>query len=104
MGKDGGPVVVDRIVLRVPFWPFAVVTVSLPAFSLAICFVTAYIFRFDDVNETMCEVSTTLFLFHCRILLLFPDILRSIHPTLNPKLIPLPKTVRLRVRGRGRMR
>ena len=92
MGKDGGPVVVDRIVLRVPFWPFAVVTVSLPAFSLAICFVTAYIFRFDDVNETMCEVSTTLLLFHCRILLLFPNILRRIHPTPIRKLIPLPKS------------
>ena len=61
MGKDGGPVLVDRIFLRVPFWPFAAVTVSLPAFSLAICFITAFIFRFDDVNETMCEVSTPFF-------------------------------------------
>ena len=60
MGKDRGSVTADRVLLRVTFWPFALVTVSLPAVSLAVCFITAFIFRFEDVNETMCEVSTVM--------------------------------------------
>lgn len=56
MGELGGPITAERVLLRCTFFPFAMVTVSLPAFSLAICFITAFMFRFEDVNETMCEV------------------------------------------------
>lgn len=47
---------VEDLTLSIPFWHFAIVTVSLPGISLAVCFITAFIFRFEDVNETMCEV------------------------------------------------
>ncbi|XP_076468068.1 acyltransferase PGAP2-like [Babylonia areolata] len=56
MGKDGSSISTEGVLLRIRFWPFAICTVSLPAVSLAICFITGFIFRFDDVNETMCEV------------------------------------------------
>ena len=48
---------VDNVNLIVPIKPFAIVTVCLPGVSLAICFITGFLFRFEDVNETMCEVS-----------------------------------------------
>lgn len=47
---------VEDVQLTVPFKPFAIVTVSLPAFSLLYCFLHGIIFRFDDVNETVCKV------------------------------------------------
>ena len=47
---------VEDVLLRVPFGRYAVVTVSLPAFSLLYCFLTGIIFRFNDVNETVCKV------------------------------------------------
>ncbi|XP_065215907.1 post-GPI attachment to proteins factor 2-like [Planococcus citri] len=34
----------------------ACVTVALPFFALFVCFITAYIFQFDDVHETHCRV------------------------------------------------
>jgi hypothetical protein len=56
MGKPGDTVTAERTLLRLTFFPFAMVTVSLPAVSLAICFITAFLFRHEDVNETMCSV------------------------------------------------
>ncbi|XP_076447048.1 post-GPI attachment to proteins factor 2-like [Babylonia areolata] len=56
MGREEGPLISERILLRVHFWPFAIATVTLPSVSLAICFVTAFLFRSGDINETMCEV------------------------------------------------
>ncbi|KAL8580217.1 hypothetical protein ACOMHN_039998 [Nucella lapillus] len=55
MGKDKGSISTG-VLLRIRFGLFAISTVSLPAVSLAICFITSFIFRFNDVNETMCEV------------------------------------------------
>ncbi|BFZ24460.1 hypothetical protein BsWGS_27499 [Bradybaena similaris] len=48
--------IIEEAYMNIPMWPFALATVSLPGVSLAVCFVTAFIFRFDDVNETMCNV------------------------------------------------
>ncbi|KAI8798961.1 post-GPI attachment to proteins factor 2 [Biomphalaria glabrata] len=56
MAKTKSKGVVEEIFLNIPMWPFAVVTVSLPGVALFVCFVTAVIFQFDDVNETMCNV------------------------------------------------
>ncbi|XP_059141793.1 post-GPI attachment to proteins factor 2-like [Physella acuta] len=56
MSKIKNKGTIEDVALNIPIWNFAVVTVSLPGVSLAICFITAFIFRFDDVNETMCEV------------------------------------------------
>lgn len=47
---------VEDVQLSLPFKPFAIVTVSLPAFSLLYCFLHGIIFRFNDVNETVCKV------------------------------------------------
>lgn len=55
MGKEN-TITAEGVLLRVRFWPFAVVTVALPAVSLAVCFITGFLFRFEDVNETMCNV------------------------------------------------
>lgn len=57
MGKLKHKNVVEETHMSIPMWPFAIATVSLPGVSLAVCFITAFIFRFDDVNETMCDVS-----------------------------------------------
>ncbi|XP_064637466.1 post-GPI attachment to proteins factor 2-like isoform X2 [Lineus longissimus] len=47
---------VEDLLLRLPFKPFAIVTVSLPLFSMLFCFVTAVIFQYDQVNLTVCKV------------------------------------------------
>ena len=46
--------------LKIPFNTFAPVTVSLPLFSLIFCFVTALLFKFDEVNKTVCQVSVKI--------------------------------------------
>lgn len=51
---------VEDVQLTVPFKPFAIVTVSLPAFSLLYCFLHGVIFRFDDVNETVCKATNVI--------------------------------------------
>lgn len=38
------------------FRKLCLTTVSLPLIALCICFVTAYIFQYDDVHETHCRV------------------------------------------------
>ena len=47
---------VQDINLVVPIKSFAIFVVSMPGVALAVCFITAFMYRFDDVNETMCEV------------------------------------------------
>ena len=56
---------VDDINMIVPIKPFAIITVSLPGFSLLICFLTGFFFRFEDVNETMCEVGNIYIIWRC---------------------------------------
>jgi ABC-type spermidine/putrescine transport system permease subunit II len=51
--------------LGVSFTTFGRITVSLPLGALAVCFVTAMLFSFDEVNPTMCGVGSKEF---CRIL------------------------------------
>ncbi|KAK3099814.1 hypothetical protein FSP39_010148 [Pinctada imbricata] len=51
---------VEDVLLQIPFGKFAVVTVSLPALSLLYCFLTGIIFRFDEVNETVCQASNVV--------------------------------------------
>lgn len=41
----------------VSFKKLCMVTVACPFFALVICFVTAYIFQYDDIHETHCRVS-----------------------------------------------
>lgn len=42
----------------------AFITIALPFSALVICFITAYIFRYDDVHETHCRVSIFELLFY----------------------------------------
>jgi len=39
------------------FHELCVVTALLPLVTLFTCFVTAYVFQYDDVHETHCRVS-----------------------------------------------
>lgn len=48
------------VMLKIPFAKFAFITVSLPAFSLLFCFVSGIIFRFYDVNETVCKATNVI--------------------------------------------
>lgn len=52
----------EDVLLSINFRRIAIVTVSLPAVSLLYCFVTGIIFRFDEVNETVCKVRSYIFL------------------------------------------
>lgn len=52
------PVAMSDNLLRIPFTRYAIITVSLPAFSLAYCFFSAYFFRLSEINDTDCNVST----------------------------------------------
>lgn len=44
------------VYVAVPFRKLCIATVSLPLVTLLICFVTAYIFQYDDIHETHCRV------------------------------------------------
>ncbi|XP_052793799.1 post-GPI attachment to proteins factor 2-like [Mya arenaria] len=46
--------------LCIPFLRYAVITVSLPALSLTYCFLSAYLFRGDEINQTDCNVTNTI--------------------------------------------
>ena len=48
---------IESPLLKLPVLLFGRVTVSLPAFSLIFCFVTAVLFNYDEVNKTVCNVS-----------------------------------------------
>jgi hypothetical protein len=59
MNGDAKPVptaLPDKIALRIRFVTVGRITVSLPLFSLIICFFSAIIFQFDEVNKTVCNV------------------------------------------------
>jgi len=51
---------IHKVVFQLPIQTFAHVIVSVPALSLIICFVTSVIYQFDQVNETVCHVSSGL--------------------------------------------
>lgn len=47
--------------LRIPFTKYAIVTVSLPAFSLAYCFLSAFFFASPrEINDTDCNVTNNI--------------------------------------------
>lgn len=48
----------NKIVIHysLSFKNLCMVTVALPLFALLICFITAYIFQYDDIHETHCRV------------------------------------------------
>ena len=48
---------IRQALIKIPFDVLALVTVLLPAVSLAVCFVYSMIFQFENVNFTMCDVS-----------------------------------------------
>ncbi|XP_041356768.1 post-GPI attachment to proteins factor 2-like [Gigantopelta aegis] len=48
---------INGVLLNVSMLKYAIITVSLPAVSLFVCFVTAFLWRFDDVNDTQCNVT-----------------------------------------------
>ena len=50
----------DKLSWRVSFVTLGRITVSLPLGSLFVCFVSAVIFQFDEVNQTVCEVRFTI--------------------------------------------
>ena len=48
---------IENLLLTVPFDLFGKITVSLPLFGLVYCLSTGLLFKFDEVNETVCSVS-----------------------------------------------
>ena len=46
----------DKISWRVSFVTLGRITVSLPLGALFVCFFSAIIFQFDEVNQTVCQV------------------------------------------------
>ncbi|XP_050417056.1 post-GPI attachment to proteins factor 2-like [Patella vulgata] len=48
---------ISNVLLRVPILTYAIITVSLPGAALFLCFVTAVIFQYEDVNDTQCNVT-----------------------------------------------
>ena len=46
----------DKLSWRVSFVTLGRITVSLPLGALFVCFVSAIIFQFDEVNQTVCQV------------------------------------------------
>lgn len=60
MNGDATPVptaLPDKIALRIRFITVGWITVSLPLVSLIVCFFSAIIFQFEEVNKTVCNVS-----------------------------------------------
>lgn len=52
--------IVTDVLLRIPFMRFGIITVSLPAFALLYCFLSAYLFERDGINDTDCNVTNTI--------------------------------------------
>lgn len=50
----------NRVTWRINFMTIGRITVSLPLGSLLVCFISAIIFQFDEVNQTVCEVGGKL--------------------------------------------
>ena len=73
MGKDQK--IVSDVLLQIPFMRFGLITVSLPAFSLAYCFLSAYLMDREGINDTDCNVSRVdLCLSDCDLLLVYTHI------------------------------
>ena len=51
----------DKLSWRVSFVTLGRITVTLPLGALFVCFISAIIFKFDEVNQTVCEVCFSLF-------------------------------------------
>jgi len=49
----------DKLSWRISFVKLGRITVSLPLGALFVCFISAIIFKFDEVNQTVCEVCFT---------------------------------------------
>ena len=47
---------IKSVIVNVSMLRYAIMTVSLPAVSLFVCFITAFLWRFEDVNDTQCNV------------------------------------------------
>ncbi len=58
---------VQNILYMLPMSTFAIVTVSLPLWSLVFCFCTACLFQHDSVTDTECHVSHRQV--HCSVLI-----------------------------------
>lgn len=58
MGKDEK--IISDVLLRIPFMRFGLVTVSLPAFALAYCFLSAYLLDREGINDTDCNVTNSI--------------------------------------------
>ena len=54
MGKDEK--IVSDVLVRIPFMRFGLACVSLPAFALAYCFLSAYLLDREGINDTDCNV------------------------------------------------
>lgn len=50
----------DKISWRISFVTFGRITVTLPLGALFVCFISAIIFQFDEVNQTVCKVQNTI--------------------------------------------
>ena len=61
VSADAKDVRIRQPLFKIPFNFLAIITVSLPAVSLAVCFIYSMIFQFEDVNFTMCEVCPVCF-------------------------------------------
>jgi len=46
----------EKVSWRLSFVTLGRITVSLPLGALFVCFISAIIFQFDEVNQTVCEV------------------------------------------------
>jgi len=46
----------NKLAWRVSFVTLGRITVSLPLGALFVCFISAIVFQFDEVNQTVCEV------------------------------------------------
>lgn len=58
MGKQKNELVLQDVIVHymLSFKHLCLVTVLCPLAALFICFVTAYIFQYDDIHETHCRV------------------------------------------------
>lgn len=59
MGKQKNELILQDVIVHymLSFKHLCLVTVLCPLAALLICFVTAYIFQYDDIHETHCRVS-----------------------------------------------
>jgi len=58
MNGDAKPLAshADRLSWRVSFVTMGRITVALPLGALFVCFMSAIMFQFDEVNQTVCQV------------------------------------------------